>query len=116
VSARTRSRRRFNLIDANRILDALILRGRTALAAADHELAAGDRERLIGSGRLDVVLAGDFYVHAAVCVRHVVTSGHSLHILCEDGTLCSILSKLEAHAVHEPNSTATEGLHPHDED
>jgi hypothetical protein len=85
------SKLRFTLDEAM-AFDDLITSGRLALEAQHIDIPIEDRP--IGGGNLDVVLQADFAAHPLLCLRHVRASGRSLHVLCEDGTLCALLEKL----------------------
>jgi hypothetical protein len=84
------SKLRFTLDEAM-AFDDLTTAGRAALEAQHIEIPLHERPI---SGKLDVVLIADYAAHPLLCLRHVRASGQSLHILCEDGTLCALLEKL----------------------
>lgn len=70
----------------------LIERGRAALTA--HILALPPRERPVTPITIDVVTEADYTAHAIWCLRHAVHNGRTVHVLCENGSVCALLMRV----------------------
>ena len=70
----------------------IVERGRAALEARILLLPFHDRP--VTPVTIDVVTEADYAAHAVTCLRHAVHNIRTVHVLCEDGSVCALLMRV----------------------